>query len=70
MCDVSEIINELKYYGVPPKRASKIAAALIVIGAETAAYRRETAAVVCEVEVERRSLVRRSFLREPHKGRH
>lgn len=54
MPDVTEIVQELEGYGVPNSVAHLLAARLIVIGAEAAAYRPETATKVADLAVERR----------------
>lgn len=48
--DLSEIIADLIKRGVPPPEANALVARLLVIGAEAAVYRKETAASVADFQ--------------------
>lgn len=53
MPDVTELIEELETYGVPNAKAHLLIARAIIIGADAAVYRAETADKVAELQVER-----------------
>lgn len=53
MPDVTALVEELQRYGVPNDQAHLLVAKAIIIGADAAVYRIETATKLAELMVER-----------------